>query len=335
MTISKIVFALSFFTFQMMQLKSDVTPDNFMETLADDIRLRNLSILGSHDAGTYGLEPSLGVAPDKSKFLRKLGNAPLIGDIVEHVFIMDWAKAQSNDIKAQLNSGVRYFDLRIAVDSYGEYRICHGLYGPQIDEILFQFKRFLKKHPKEIVFLDFQHLYDNHGNEMTSDEQNLLVAKIEQSLGAIIAPPSFGTDVTLGQMRKANSQVIIFWTTKETAANYPSLLWDRTTYLSSTWYNLTKWKELKESLNQGIEKQEKLKFFVNQAVLTPDAKLILSNLSSDLLSIGTKVNAKILQWYKQKAVEGNAGSILMIDNIATAYYHAFQISYEYNKNLSR
>ena len=89
-----------------------------MNALSDDIKLRNLSLLGSHDAGTYGLDPALGVSPDESgNFIQEIGDIPLIGEIPDYTLIKSWSQAQSNDITTQLNNGVRYFDLKIAINS--------------------------------------------------------------------------------------------------------------------------------------------------------------------------------------------------------------------------
>jgi glycosylphosphatidylinositol diacylglycerol-lyase len=334
MAINKFICGAIFYSCQALAIAAIPTPDNFMNALSDDIKLRNLSLLGSHDAGTYGLDPALGVSPDESgSFIQEIGDIYLIGKIADYTLIKCWSQAQSNDITIQLNHGVRYFDLRIAINSQKEFRMCHGLYGPLFDDVLSQLSNFLNQYPSEMIFLDFQHLFDQNGNEMTPDQQSLLIDKLQQSLGSKIAPSSYGVDVTLGQMRQAHNQVIIFWENATTAANFPALLWDRATFLCSTWYNVTNWNALQMALNQGIATQPQRQFYVNQAVLTPDATMIITHLFSSLLSIEAETNTQVMQWYKQKAAEGTAGNILMIDNEASAYEQAFQISWGYNNHL--
>jgi hypothetical protein len=334
MTINKFICGAIFFSCQALAIAASPTPDNFMHALSDEIQLRNLSLLGAHDAGTYALDPALGVSPDESgNFIQEIGDIPLIGEISDYTVIKHWSQAQSSDITTQLNQGVRYFDLRICVDAQGEFRTCHGLYGSLFDDVLNQFSTFLNQHPGEMIFLDFEHLFAQNGDEMTSDQQSQLIDKLQQSLGAKIAPPSYGVDVTLGQMRQAQKQVIVFWENATTATNFPALLWNRATYLCSTWYNVTSWDALQTALNQGIATQPSGQFYVNQAILTPDATMIITHLFSSLLSIEAQTNAQILQWYEQKAAEGAAGNILMIDNEASAYEQAFQISWNYNDHL--
>ncbi len=331
----KFICGAIFFICQVCAIAASPTPDNFMGALSDDIKLRNLSLLGSHDAGSYGLDPALGVSADESgNFIQKIGNIPLIGKIADYTLIKQWSRAQSDDITTQLHHGVRYFDLRIGITSQEEFRVCHGLYGPLFDDVLSQLSNFLNKYPSEIIFLDFGHLFDQNGAEMTTDQQSLLIDKLQQTLGAKIAPASYGADVTLGQMRRAQNQVIIFWENATTAANFPTLLWDRSTFLCSTWYNVTNWNALQTALNQGIATQPQGQFYVNQAILTPDTKMIVENLFGSLLSIESKTNTKVMRWYEQKAAEGSAGNILMIDNEASAYSQAFQISWNYNASKS-
>lgn len=333
MAINKFICGAVFFI-QTLAFADRPTPENFMGALSDTIKLRNVSLLGSHDAGTYGLDPDLGVSPDASSFIQEVGDIPLIGDIADHTVIKSWAKTQSVDITSQLYKGVRYFDLRFVVDSQEEFRICHSLYGPLFDDIVSQFSNFLIQHPSEIVFLDFQHLYSQNGEEMAIEQQCQMIDKLQQSLGQKITPSNYGVDVTLGQMRQAHHQVIIFWENATTAANFPTLLWDRATFLSSIWYNQTKWDELETNLNKAIVTQSTEQFYVNQAILTPNTTMIITHLCSDLLSVGTKTNIHVLEWYTKKASEGAAGNILMIDDVTTASEQAFQISWNYNELLN-
>ncbi len=309
MTLKKLICTAILFSCQTIAIIASPTPDNFMNTLSGTIKLRNLSLLGSHDAGTYDLDPSLGVAPDEAgTFISTIGNIPVIGPIADYTLIKSWSQAQTHSITNQLMDGVRYFDLRVTVDPQGDFRICHGLYGPLIDDILSQFNSFLTSRPGEMVFLDFQHIFDQDGNDMSTAHQNQLISKIEQSLGSKLAPSTYGVNVTLGQMRQGKKQVITFWDTS--AGGFPNTLWNRSTFLSSVWYNLTSWSALESALNQGLSQQPAGKFFVNQAILSPDATMIITHIFSNLLNVEATTNASIIPWYAQKATAGQAGNIL-------------------------
>lgn len=309
------------------------TPENFMKFLSEDIQIRELSLLGSHDAGTYNLDTST-VAPDESQFLQNLGKIPVIGWIAKNLIIKTWAQSQSMNISEQLRSGVRYFDFRFAIDSKGLFRICHGLYGPSVDEIFQQVDLFLKNHPHEVVMLDFHQLFDLNGQPMAFDQQTQLVAKFKAVLGDRMASSHYGVNVTLGELRRDGKQIITFIDNLQMAEK-DELLWDRNTFLNSPWFNKTEWYALKEQLDLALENQPQSQFFVDQAVLTPDSNMIVIGIFTcqSLMSVAKGLNAKVLSWYEEKTKQKKASNILMLDNIGTISVMAFQNSWDYNNHL--
>jgi hypothetical protein len=315
---------------QTIALVADPTPDCFMDALSGDQKLKDLSLLGAHDAGTYALYPSMGVSPDEyGNFIYTIGNTPIIGPLVDNTLIKAWSQTQQSDMTGQLNEGVRYFDLRFALDSNGDFRVCHGLFGSLLGDVLNQINAFLNDHPQEIVLLDLD-FFDQQGNSLTEDQQNQVIGNIQQIFGNKIAPSVYGVDVTLGQMWQEQQQVIVFWHDSAMAMSHPDLLWDRTTFLLSTWYNQTDWNDLEQDLDQGLTSRPPEIFYVNQAVLTPDATMIITHLLSSLLSIEATTNVSAVDWYAQQAAAGSAGNILMLDNVDSAYSQVFQISMDYN-----
>ena len=44
------------------------------------------------------------------------------------------------------------------------YHTCHGVYCVEMSDALAQFKTFLDEHEKEIIILDFNHLYEMDGH---------------------------------------------------------------------------------------------------------------------------------------------------------------------------
>lgn len=98
---------------------------NWMSRVDDDALLNDVVMPGSHDAGTY---------------------------------TMSWlGKTQHLTMEQQLNSGVRYFDIRVNHED-GEYVIFHSiLNGTEFDPILDAIRVFLTKETTETLLLDFQH----------------------------------------------------------------------------------------------------------------------------------------------------------------------------------
>jgi hypothetical protein len=312
------------------QMVIGAAPDRFMDSLPGDRKLKDLSLLGAHDAGAYTLYPAMGVSPDEyGNFIYTLGHLPVIGGLLNSTIIKAWSQTQTSSMTGQLSIGVRYFDLRFAPDSSGNFRVCHGLFGPLLDDIIRPINAYLTVHPTEIVLLDFT-FFDNQGKHLTWDQQNYVIGKIQQTFNTKIAPSSYTADVTLEQMWQGQKQVIIFWKDAAMARVRPDLLWDSTTYLTSTWYNKTDWNDLEQNLNQGLAMRPPGKFYVNQAILTPDANMIFSHLFSSLLTVAETTNASVMNWYTLKAATKSAGNILMIDNVNSVYKQAFQISMKYN-----
>jgi hypothetical protein len=71
----------------------------------------------------------------------------------------------------QLKYGVRYFDMRVVWDGRDgrrDYFFVHMLEGPTIVSMLDEMERFLAENPREVILLDFNHLY--LGSKKDSDE---------------------------------------------------------------------------------------------------------------------------------------------------------------------
>ena len=95
-----------------------------------------------HRSGGCGDTPMVSLFPLKySKFIHLVNNITGRNSLGEVIY--RWSKTKDLDITQQLVHGVRYFDLRVAVDKHNRARIVHGLLGGQLDDILQQFKEFL------------------------------------------------------------------------------------------------------------------------------------------------------------------------------------------------
>lgn len=98
----------------------------WMNQLDDDTQLKDITLVGSHDAGAY-----------------KRG-----GSLVE---------TQESDIKTQLESGVRYLDIRLNYNADNKsLMVYHGIVSQHLDfanDVLKVVSDFLRKNPSEMVFL--------------------------------------------------------------------------------------------------------------------------------------------------------------------------------------
>ena len=92
-----------------------------------------------------------------------------------------FSKCQTKDIRAQLDAGFRYLDIRLAVDG-DRLKLVHGFTacktGPMpwsdtlyLDDVLDQCYAFLKEHPTETILFVVK---QDHGSERVADFQALL-----------------------------------------------------------------------------------------------------------------------------------------------------------------
>ena len=161
-------------------------PASWMTDAAPLIRnrpLNKLIIPATHDSGTFGLINTTvrlvqaaddAVAPDSNE-VNALASVINITD--------DWAKAQERNLYQQLSDGIRSFDLRPCVEKAGNIRICHGLYGPLMSDLLSDVRRFADEHPQEIILLSFGGFHAWKSQDMSAAQHAALRAMIHDKLG--------------------------------------------------------------------------------------------------------------------------------------------------------
>ena len=159
-----------------------VSTENWMRDLGSDIEkvpLTELTIPGSHDTGTYGASGDGETSKDHQ------------AEVCETIISSDsicqsYAKAQNRGITDELNDGIRYFDLRICgsgdlpsspeppdfVAISANPVTCHELVAAPLGQILFQAADWAGKHPDEVIFLDFNHLYQVDPDTVATQVEN-------------------------------------------------------------------------------------------------------------------------------------------------------------------
>lgn len=290
---------------------------DWMATLPGTIELKRLAMPGSHDTGTYpinGLSP-LGteLAQGNNEYARLF----IALSTVKKYFPVDypvteqfagWSRAQGHTIKAQLEAGVRYFDLRMLPDAKNEkFHATHVLLGAEIEPMLSDVAGFLAKHPKEIVILDFQHLFSNVGDDggmemlVAGDLVDKLTFHFNTKLvtAAKIADPN---TATLTDFWNNNVQVLALFDTNpydNLSFDKKQNVWDADVVLQKRyWPQQTSWfgtfseKGAKEIgilqyLNENIGKADTFdKISVIQGQMTPTIPLIGTRVAL-ALTVGT------------------------------------------------
>ena len=286
-------------------------PASWMSNLKENVNIRNVLIPGSHDSGTYDITPSSHLCLDADAqilvFARNVGIAS------------QWTKAQSNSIFDQLNSGIRYFDIRISDGYYsglvikdlsinnvvGSPVICHSVGVTPPSSIFDDMQKFIGRNSKEILILNFQHFY--HKQADASDFYSDLIGHIKLKFGSKIIDRSIFKysieNLTMENLRKNGAQVLILFdqdhrvektlspsTGKSFKDVYGTIysketsIWSASDFLSNIWPNASDTEKLKRKLHCIISNHMPgaNQLFVLQGVVTPDPSTYLNAVSGGL-----------------------------------------------------
>lgn len=161
---------------------------DWMGSLSGDLKLKDVCMPGTHDAGMYKIHESIRGKMEKVGIFLNINNYITNSekfDVVEKV--EDFVLTQELSIGGQLARGVRYFDLRVKFfDKINLYvngieidDIClvHGLPGPSFNEVLSDIKSFMESGSKETLTLMFTHF--KNFKKSTQD----FINRIEKYLG--------------------------------------------------------------------------------------------------------------------------------------------------------
>jgi hypothetical protein len=216
---------------------------------------------------------------------------PLLGGLADAILdsvFRRLCQCQSKSILDQLRAGVRYLDLRIARHAEsGRYYTCHGVYCAEMSAMMGDVRTFLANHPKEIVILDFNHLYEMDGHHVDFLEM------VFEILGDVAASP---------KTTSAASKVSEFWNRKKQAMIIYHASSDvykdepfanrvyHNGYIHSPWPEANDTSLLRSKLGGYVQSRyddkHENRLFVLQGMLTPDVELIKNGLMrGDGLSI--------------------------------------------------
>lgn len=258
---------------------------NWMSQIPDSRILNQIIIPGTHDSGTYGIQPqsrfSLGADGPLPLWIEAISNVLPIS--IVRPIVAAWAKTQPYTIMHQLNNGIRYLDFRVCFFQ-SHFYLCHALIGDRLQKALQQINRFAQQHPSEIIFLDINHI----DNVDTGDQETRLLQLLQQYLGNVAVPNSYHTTDTMGSIRQSNRTVIIFMNTNQ-AVTDPAIenfsahfLWNEST-IDSPWPNATTVSSLKSTLDAEMALRDKIyssadNFFVLQVIQTENANEIINGI---------------------------------------------------------
>lgn len=291
-------------------------------TLDDDLEhwmarlpeaLRNVSIIhlaipGSHDTMTYTIQRHNDVGPDEPAFIKNLGR---YCSFVSKPIIFNWSITQYENVKEQLNGGIRYLDLRVATNPRDQdIYFLHGLYGSKIYPPLKSIADWLAEHANEVVILDFQHFY-----LFSEADHRRLTETIIQIFRGKLCPVFAKFDhITLNWLGIERYQVFVIY--RNAYAQNHSTLWPSGLWCT-LWPNTIHIDKLIEFLNAELHARSLDIAFVSQCLLTPNATYVLKHLFGTLQ--GTLVpmcQDAILSWINEKRPGRGGLNIVIADFVS-------------------
>ncbi|XP_053562921.1 PI-PLC X domain-containing protein 2 [Bombina bombina] len=252
--------------------------------------LSNLAIPGSHDSFSFWVDEKSPVGPDQTTSIKRLAKISLVKKVMKK-----WSVTQSLTFKEQLESGIRYFDLRVSSkpeEAGRDIYFIHGLYGIKVWDGLTEINQFLTCHSKEVVLLDFNHFY-----AMEHEHHIYLVNMLQEVFGDKLCKADCVENITLQYLWEKEYQVLIF---------YHYNIWNEYTFLwpgnkmPAPWANTTNVHKLIQFLETTLgERSKRGTFHVSQAILTPRVKTIVRGFKSGLKNTLVHRNLPmILNWVK-------------------------------------
>ncbi|ROW04626.1 hypothetical protein VPNG_07395 [Cytospora leucostoma] len=174
----------------------------WMSTYPDDTPLALLNIPGTHDSATWNYTQATQDA---------LSN--ITADDGEGVYPPAVFRCQSASIIASLNAGVRFFDLRYALDPTGTKLVFwHSMAllseVATVGDVVTAFYYWLDRHPSEAVILSFQYEGSTIANAASnSTDQSLLFDILNSTTAARYVEQTHDVLPTLGEAR---GKVVLF-----------------------------------------------------------------------------------------------------------------------------
>jgi hypothetical protein len=161
----------------------------WMQRIGDDVHLDQIVMPGSHDAGMSELHHC---AP------------PLLGD--------PYTQTQGESMGKQLESGSRYFDIRVDYD-YDKLVTYHrsdgwGCNGQDLKVVLDQTQAFLNAHPSETAILKFSHIREYHDHHASDTKQKINVL-LNNYAAKIYANASSGINLASLPLRDVRGKMIL------------------------------------------------------------------------------------------------------------------------------
>ncbi|XP_015191315.1 PREDICTED: PI-PLC X domain-containing protein 3 isoform X2 [Polistes dominula] len=299
-------------------LNKNISKDNlefWMTQLPEPLKdtpIIYLAIPGSHNTMTYTIDQRNDVGPDEPAYIRALGR---YCSILSKPIIFKWSITQKDNIKEQLNGGIRYLDLRVATKTRdNNIYFLHGLYGSEVIKPLKEIVSWLNDHTNEIIIIDFQHFY-----RFTEVDHGRLIAIINDIFHGKLCPTlAYFNHVSLNWLTSRKYQVIVIY--RNVCAMNHSYLWP-SVFWPTPWPNTVRVDQLVNFLNDKLKNRSTNIGFISQCLLTPNISYVIKHLCGDLHSTLTpKCQKATILWINLQKSGPKGVNIVITDFISEQNY---------------
>ncbi|XP_067623367.1 PI-PLC X domain-containing protein 1 [Eurosta solidaginis] len=277
-----------------------------MKTVVGNLRLRDLFIPGTHDAGSY---------------------KPNFDPLLNETIVTKYALTQDDDIRGQLMHGARYLDIRVGYykNTADKFYINHGVMRHQpLAEIIAQVKEFVLE-TNEIVIFGLKEFPVGFGKGL--GVHRLLVSFLQQHFGDTIVHPSATWRATLNDIWGRQQNVILAYDLGSIVNEFPHTLFRS---VEQRWGNVETWAALEKylrSINTFDVSRLSSRPVADMAELTPDTWGVILDKYGGLRKMADGTNWRISQLYRDEL--GANANIVAVDFIRGT--SLMEIALELNK----
>lgn len=293
-------------------------------------QLKDITIPGSHDAAAYKVDA-----------------------IFKKAFISNWVVTQDENIKEQLNGGMRYFDLRIIKDG-GTYWIHHGGHKTvKLSEVVNHVQEYMQsvRSDRELIILNFSHFTGVKGSNKESVLKSQVVDKLSEfvvksehvtsKIGSSILATPYQDILGDGQSNPIQSRVMVIVDEATLNSTTPVGIFSRTEFpQKSVWKSPgeNKVSDLITREQNGLNDDANFSssaFYKTQWVLTPRWNDLGG--VKRLAAFTDGANANLVKFFDDyygfpctTGARKNRANIIFTDFNQYANYPALQVAYKMN-----
>lgn len=299
------------------QLAFSISPATWIsDSLAyiGDKSLKNLTLPGTHDSGTYYLTdvPMPGDTSGLNEFLFKVA---VDLDVSFGEVAISWGRSQDQNFYQQMQGGIRYFDLRSGWDkAKNEWVTFHFVIGSPVQYLLQNISQYLNDYPKEIVIVEMTH-FEGYP---TSADVTALKNMVVDILGKYMYPVDLTFGFTVNSMVNSGKRALV---TMEQGADGVSIWPPGAIY--NTYADSPNLEEMMAYNNRTVAKYMNgtwpQQLFKVSWTLTPNATSILDTVipwkPHSLIELANTADKALPSfWIKIKKLGWKMGNILIIDH---------------------